>query len=176
MVKRKCTVCTNTFEVSSIKSTKIYCSKDCKYVADKNKLKLKYQKDPEKHRKKSSTSYFKNHEENKEKARLRAKLARIANPSQFKNSKLKQAYGITLEEFNVLLNNQNNCCAICAEVFSIKKMSLKPFVDHNHKTGEVRELLCLNCNSIIGYSREDVLVLKAAIKYLKRYESSLKLN
>jgi hypothetical protein len=173
MIKRKCAICTTIIEVSSIKSNKIYCSKDCKYLADKNKFKLDYQNNPEKYKKKSITSYFKNHKENKEKAKLRAKLTRIKNPSQFKNSKLKQAYGISLDEFNVLLNNQNNCCAICTQPFSSKKMSEKPFVDHNHKTGKVRQLLCLNCNSIIGYSRENMLVLKAAIKYLKKFENSL---
>ena len=170
MISRKCAVCSNKIEVRSVKSNKIYCSKTCKNSADKSILKLDYQNNPEKYRKKSLTSYYKNHEENKTKARLRAKSSRLENPAQFKNSKLKQAYRITLTEFNAKLTIQNNCCAICFRRFNDAEKELTPFVDHDHRTEKVRELLCLYCNSIVGYSKEDIKVLKSAIKYLKKFK------
>lgn len=69
-------------------------------------------------------------------------------------------YGITQADKTVMVNNQGGLCAIC------KAEMTKPFVDHCHTTGNIRGILCSACNSILGYARDSVATLKAAIDYL----------
>lgn len=86
-----------------------------------------------------------------------------------KNIKLKLAYNINLDEFNLLLKKQNNTCAICKTDFQIKDIC----VDHCHKTGKVRGLLCHPCNRSIGMLKERKDVLYSAIRYLKLAQNKL---
>jgi Zn finger protein HypA/HybF involved in hydrogenase expression len=72
-------------------------------------------------------------------------------------------YGISDEEFQTLLIEQNNCCAICGVSFDLAKIN----VDHEHGTGKVRGLLCPNCNSGIGKLHDDVKLLLIAVEYLE---------
>jgi len=73
-------------------------------------------------------------------------------------------YGITPEQYDEILAAQNCCCAICG--IEESKLPRRLFVDHDHKTGKVRGLLCSNCNFVLGYSKDDVSVLKNSITYL----------
>lgn len=73
---------------------------------------------------------------------------------------LKKRYGLTLQTYNKLLEQQNNSCAIC------KEEGKKLYVDHSHLLGEVRGLLCMNCNTGLGHFYDNKKLLKAAIKYL----------
>lgn len=77
--------------------------------------------------------------------------------------KLKK-YGITIEEYNKLLEEQDGCCKICGKYFTEYKRDFS--VDHNHTTGKVRGLLCNSCNTGIGLLGEDIDILIKAIKYL----------
>ena len=65
-----------------------------------------------------------------------------------RNSRLKCEYGITLEDYNKLFDEQNGCCAICGKHQSEFKRPLS--VDHDHNTGKVRGLLCTPCNNGLG--------------------------
>lgn len=87
-------------------------------------------------------------------------------PEYSKASYIKFAYGITMAEFHKLQNDQNLSCAICGKKQStlVKKLH----IDHCHKTKKVRGLLCFNCNSAIGHFKDDVNLLKLAIKYLEK--------
>lgn len=92
---------------------------------------------------------------------------RINNPNSVKNTELKTNYGITLVEYNVMLEKQNNCCKIC----KIPHKSVETFgralaVDHCHTTEKIRGLLCSYCNTGIGIFSEDVGLLAEAMKYL----------
>jgi len=79
------------------------------------------------------------------------------NPEKFINSKLKSAYGITLEEYNQMLDEQNNCCKICGGINNGRTLH----VDHNHDTSKVRGLLCIKCNSHLGwYERNKNYIIK----------------
>ena len=69
------------------------------------------------------------------------------------------------DHIEFLLKKQNGCCAICG------KLMKKPCLDHNHKTGVSRELLCSNCNTGIGMFEEDVLRMEAAITYLRLHNN-----
>ena len=77
-------------------------------------------------------------------------------------------YGLTLEQYDALLTEQNGVCAICkkSETASIKKNMC---IDHDHKTGKVRQLLCDKCNRGIGYFNESIDVLEQAVLYLKKH-------
>ena len=56
-------------------------------------------------------------------------------------------YGITLDDYNALLKKQGGTCAICKTAPTRKKL----FIDHDHKDGRVRGLLCSRCNLLLGY-------------------------
>jgi hypothetical protein len=76
-----------------------------------------------------------------------------------KRNNLKKKYGLTLEQFNEMCIAQDHCCFICDERVNL-------VVDHNHQTGEVRKLLCLNCNSGLGMFRENPELLLKAKEYV----------
>jgi DNA-directed RNA polymerase subunit RPC12/RpoP len=140
-------------------------------VADKRRLKSKYDDNPEAAREKAREAYYQNHAAKKKIARESVKRARFSNPERIKSYKLKSTYGIGLEEVTTLLESQEYKCVICQRKLSIKVKSkdLRAYVDHDHKTGVVRGVLCVHCNSLIGYSRENKTVLLAAIDYLKKF-------
>ena len=70
-------------------------------------------------------------------------------------------YGVSEEDYNAMVLLQNNLCAICN-----KPSHRTLHVDHDHKTGRVRGLLCYSCNTGIGLLRDDINYLANAIKYL----------
>jgi hypothetical protein len=88
---------------------------------------------------------------------------------RMRNANLKRKYGIGQEDYEKKLHEQNECCEICKRHISELKQK-KLCVDHNHKTGIVRGLLCPSCNRLIGVSIEKTEILKSAIKYLDKYE------
>lgn len=79
-----------------------------------------------------------------------------------KNTILKVRFGITLDDYNVMLNSQNGVCAICG---GIGAKSLH--VDHCHTSGKIRGLLCFRCNNAIGQFDESEVIMFAAISYLR---------
>ena len=82
-----------------------------------------------------------------------------------KNRTIKNAYGIEIEDYKNLLLKQNGRCAICfTDKFSSKQQYFH--IDHCHKTGKVRGLLCLQCNAALGYFKDSKENLERAIKYL----------
>ena len=96
------------------------------------------------------------------------------NPDCAHKHKLKYRYGMTIEEYNLKLKEQNNVCDICkcAEVAAYRsKSSQRLSVDHNHKTGENRGLLCDRCNRAIGSFRDNTKTIKSALKYLQKWKS-----
>lgn len=83
------------------------------------------------------------------------------------NSVLKKHYGITLADFERLLSNQGGVCAICKKA-RVSKTHPRLNVDHCHKTGRVRGLLCWMCNRGIGLLGDDRSIILAAAEYLRR--------
>lgn len=86
----------------------------------------------------------------------------LANPDKVRNAHYLRTYGITLPEFLDMERNQKGVCAIC-------KRDAARCVDHNHKTGKIRALLCRKCNSGLGQFREDFSVLIRAADYVRRH-------
>lgn len=86
-----------------------------------------------------------------------------------KEWKLKINYGITQQEYNEIAEKQNWVCKICKRKSSEFKFALS--VDHNHKTGIMRGLLCSNCNIMLGLAKENIQTLLEAINYLENAKS-----
>jgi hypothetical protein len=80
--------------------------------------------------------------------------------------RIEKRFGITEEKYNLLLSSQENKCKICG---GVNKSGRKLYIDHNHSTGEVRGLLCHNCNFLIGHCKENIEVLEKSIAYLQKY-------
>lgn len=79
--------------------------------------------------------------------------------------RMKKQYGITLEEYEILLEKQNGMCAICKSENTHSKGYCFA-VDHDHKTGKVRGLLCHQCNLALGNIKDNVQTLHSMIRYL----------
>src|SRR5207248_1961528 len=87
----------------------------------------------------------------------------------------KRVFGLTLQERDTIIERQDGKCAICGQV---PRLSDKPqngrrdalCVDHCHRSGKVRGLLCDDCNRGLGSFKDDVTTLRRAIKYLKEYQ------
>jgi len=87
--------------------------------------------------------------------------------------KLKSKYGMTLDEYDKLFEAQNGVCAICGKPEIWKHQGgavCRLAVDHSHKSGKVRGLLCHHCNLLLGNAKDSIQILKSATKYLKKKE------
>lgn len=82
------------------------------------------------------------------------------------NHKVRQiGYDITIEQHEVLKQEQNNLCAICGNA---PKTNKRLAIDHDHTTGKVRGLLCDKCNCGLGLFKDSTELLLRAIKYLEK--------
>lgn len=97
------------------------------------------------------------------------------------NSHLRRTFGITLDQYNALLERQNGVCAICGEPPTIIMGRRSPrqgrmvrprlVVDHCHETGLIRGLLCTPCNRGIGILGDNAERVKRALFYLEGGET-----
>lgn len=81
-----------------------------------------------------------------------------------RNSVLKREFGITLHDFERMLEAQDFKCAIC-----YGELVPWPHLDHDHSTGVVREILCGPCNLGIGHVKDDPDIADAMAAYLRRH-------
>lgn len=82
------------------------------------------------------------------------------NPDKVRNQRFKRQFGITIEQYNKLFQNQDGRCAICGRHQTELKRRLA--IDHNHKTGKIRALLCTRCNLLVGRVETDLINLVLA--------------
>ena len=75
---------------------------------------------------------------------------------------LRRRYGLTSAEVNAMIEAQGGTCAVCT--------GPAQHVDHDHATGEVRGILCFNCNQALGNARDDVQVLRGLARYLELHQ------
>lgn len=98
-----------------------------------------------------------------------------ANPEKHRSERLKSVYGITLDDYMKMYVAQNGKCVICNDEKPSKgKDGL--VVDHCHKQGHVRRLLCVRCNTGLGQFRDDVQLLANAIDYLKGVQNAQEIS
>lgn len=82
---------------------------------------------------------------------------------------LKYTFGMTVEQYDAMVLIQKNTCAICGkpEVSATRRTSSRLTVDHDHRTGKIRALLCRKCNSMLGMADDNPVRLRKAAVYLE---------
>lgn len=93
---------------------------------------------------------------------------RKARPTLTDSYQFKSRYGLTLDQFDSMLISQHFQCKICKLNMSYAKKR-RFCIDHDHKTGKIRGLLCDPCNSSIGQMKYNVDRLNSAIEYIKEH-------
>lgn len=99
---------------------------------------------------------------------------RRRRPELVLNRKLKWLFGITLEQYKQVLFDQGGVCAICGKSESMMNPATGKInrlsVDHCHKTGKVRGLLCSAHNTMIARAGDSIEILESAIAYLRKHK------
>ena len=78
---------------------------------------------------------------------------------------LKHKYGLKPTEYLEIFRVQNGKCAICG--VSHLELNRRLSVDHDHATGQIRGLLCFHCNYLLGYAKDNPIILDKARQYLE---------
>lgn len=125
--------------------------------------------------------YWSNPEEEREKSRQKAALHRARraseNPETIRENGLRYRYGITVAEYDQLVLAQGRACAICTRVPSGLQGD-RLVIDHDHelsghnRRGEIRGLLCVNCNAGLGLLGDNAENLERALLYLRKNGSN----
>lgn len=93
----------------------------------------------------------------------------MTNPERDRVIHLKKNYGLTSDDYDKLLEDQNGSCAICGRLPTGGATSTRNLhVDHDHKTGKIRGLLCQKCNPALGQFNDEPALLRAAAAYLEK--------
>lgn len=91
---------------------------------------------------------------------------RAAYYNTHNDRQLMVKYKLTREEYNKMLAETNGSCPICSREFGIEPYT-KPVVDHCHRGGHTRGIICRQCNIGLGAFRDDTESMKKAIQYLE---------
>jgi|688.fasta_scaffold690137_3 hypothetical protein len=115
---------------------------------------------------KADTRYKDNPEKEKQRVKSWRKTQGTNLKNTYKKWALKKNYNLTLEEYNLKLQEQNGVCAICKTPPNKKQLA----VDHCHKTGKNRELLCANCNTSLGLLYDDLNIITSLRNYIIKHQ------
>jgi len=107
--------------------------------------------------------------ENHRKARAKGASEWNKHRRSYRNHYYRSTYGITADDFDLMLAEQGGCCEICKVPLDINSNPSKAHLDHNHTTGDIRGILCVRCNKGIGFFLENEIFLASAIDYLRKY-------
>lgn len=177
---KKCLQCGKVFTPSKNDCRIVFCCTDCRlqyrkdigYMVDYYHANLKKWKD-----KNNSKEYrdaknnarrakYAEDEEYRERHKQSVREYNAAHPEVKQRQRIKK-YGMTLDEKQSLLEAQNGVCAICGCAGESGRWK-KLYIDHDHKTGKVRGMLCERCNFALGHFDDDISRLERAINYLKK--------
>lgn len=91
-------------------------------------------------------------------------------------ARILRVFNITEVDYEIMLKLQNGVCAICSQINKINKAGkIRPLsVDHDHKTGIVRKLLCDACNHMLGKAKDNPEILEKAANYLRKHNEQSK--
>lgn len=147
---KRCRICEKDVDTSLYQpraSAKDGLRSECKPCA--RMLKQSYREaDLDRIREMRRANYYKHRDQNIEKVRI---------------DRFERCYGITVTEYDAMSAAQNNLCKICESPAKSKRLC----VDHDHHTGKVRGLLCIQCNSALGKFGDNEAGLLKAIQYLR---------
>lgn len=136
------------------------------YERNKEKIKARAK---ERYDSKVAKAYYKTHRDHilARQRDYRAKNRDTIN-AKLRAGTLKWVYGISGEDYQTLLQKQNGLCAICKKVPMPRGNRSRHFcVDHDHKTGKIRGLLCDPCNIALAHLKEDPEIFRSAIAYIE---------
>lgn len=96
------------------------------------------------------------------------------HPMKTREYTLMREYGMTLAQYDQMVEDQNGCCKICKlpETTKYKDRVTPLRVDHDWKSGRVRGLLCNRCNTSLGQLRESIPTLENMIEYILEYSDA----
>jgi hypothetical protein len=110
-----------------------------------------------------------------EKSREKRNLYRKKNLEAHRINSTTYNKNITRDQYHEMLKTQENKCAICKNPETRRNVRgteiTRLCIDHCHKTGKVRQLLCHSCNTGIGKFKDSVALLQEAIEYLRKHNS-----
>lgn len=89
---------------------------------------------------------------------------------------LVRKFGINDKDYRIMIEAQNNKCAICdrEETYTHRNKEVRTLaIDHCHKTGKIRQLLCNKCNMSLGGADERIDILEKMIDYLRKHNQNL---
>jgi hypothetical protein len=92
------------------------------------------------------------------------------NTDSFRN-KIKRKFGLSWDDYENKILNQQNRCAICESTENGYKKTDKFCLDHCHITGKSRDLLCYPCNKGLGHFMDNPALLRKAAEYLERHQN-----
>lgn len=100
--------------------------------------------------------------------RMKGRKSKLPLSLKEKAESMKYMYGMTFNDYDKMYKEQLGGCAICGKgIPSTWKTGVH--IDHDHKTGKVRGLLCPNCNRGLGLFKENTNTLLSACEYLNRH-------
>ncbi len=147
-------------EVIAARRKKHYQENRLSILARKNEYR-------QKNKSKIKEQYNEYYKKNKGGVLKRKAAYRKANPDKITSIHLKYTYGVTLVEYDEMFESQNGNCAICG----LPEINKRLAVDHCHKTGTVRSLLCNRCNTALGMVEENENTLLSMINYIQMYNT-----
>lgn len=169
----QCQYCLLSFQPSGSRPRRRYCSDVCRTAANRNGYKQR--QTAARKRRRNDPSYRRAELERDYKSleRRRTDPKFVADESRKnRDYKLRRDFNITIEDYERLFDAQHGLCAICSQpqkqevragTGTVKWLA----VDHDHITGQVRGLLCSNCNKGLGFLGDSVLGLMRAVDYLQ---------
>jgi hypothetical protein len=117
------------------------------------------------------------YKENKEKRTAQITEYKKSKPDEWRKAigqkfHLRTRYNITPKQYETKLISQNYCCALCGKDVADNIRNGIPValsVDHCHKSNNIRDLLCHQCNSGLGHFKDNIEILQKAIDYLRKH-------
>ena len=160
MDMKKCSKCQTIQPLDNFYRNGKYVVSPCKQC--RHVWKLSYHKKNRESLLAKNRIYYQRNQE-----RIRAKRLEPKFLEAEKNRNLQWHYGITLEQKRQKWVDQNGKCANSGCQEKLDKNGAH--IDHDHKTGKIRGLLCRSCNLTIGNAKENVVRLRGLITYLQKY-------
>ena len=137
---------------------------DCK-ACNLAAKKKRYEADPQREIQRVRDWQLRNHDRHL--AYQRERRQRPENKRRERDGHLRRKFGITIEQYEEMLAAQDGRCAICR---SKARSDISLHVDHDHKSGRNRGLLCFRCNNVLGDLKDDPDRLLAALSYLDSHD------
>lgn len=137
-------------------------------MIDEIKKKERVRRYQESHRKELAEASRRYREKHPEEAKASSRKHYAANKEKFaarhRTWVLRKKYGMSEKEYLEMIESQEGRCAVCGVEANL-------VIDHNHTTNEVRELLCNQCNAMLGMSHDNPITLRKAADYLEKHDA-----